>query len=236
MRCGYKKKERNAEDAEEQEEGGERTEEVGWPKVARVEYWNALPEAISVRCPPFALLSCPLQASSSFPSPSLSLSLSIFFSSYLRFAVLPRVSPFSPFVSLRRVPFAKLRSIFHLEFRRSLAINPRIHYGLRGPYCFFFATSARCLCLPTDLLACLPAYLPACLCSLACAGHRLRFASRDHLDDPDASSFGYATSFPVIGPTWVFASTAVIRSCVAFRPFVAHCSCVFKNSTSHTLN
>lgn len=140
---------------------------MGWPKVARVEYWNALPEAISVRCPPFALLSCPLQASSSFPS-ALSFSLSISFS--LCLAVLLRVSlslfiSLSPLpLSLLHVPFAKLRSIFHLEFRRSLAINPRIHYGLRGPYCFFFATSARCppVCLP----ACLPAYLPACL--LAC--------------------------------------------------------------------
>lgn len=66
-------------------EGGQRR--LGWPKVARVEYWNALPEAISVRCPPFVLLSCPLQASSSFPTlpsplPSFSpsLFLSVFFS------------------------------------------------------------------------------------------------------------------------------------------------------------
>lgn len=191
---------------------------MGWPKVARVEYWNALPEAISVRCPPFALLSCPLQASSSFPSRSLSLYLSSFLSvSPLCYASLHGRCGLSLFLassylyvrlsfSFLRVPFAKLRSIFHLELRRSLAINPRIHYGLRGPYCSFFATSARCL--PADLptfLTCLP----------ACAGHRLRFASRDHLDDSDASSFGYATSFPVIGPTRVFASTAVIRSCVA---------------------
>lgn len=59
--------------------------------------------------------------------------------------------------SFLRVPFAKLRSIFHLELRRSLAINPRIHYGLRGPYCSFFATSARCLSVD------LPTFLPACL-------------------------------------------------------------------------
>lgn len=135
---------------------------MGWPKVARVEYWNALPEAISVRCPPFALLSCPLQASSSFPSPSLSLYLSSFLSvSPFCFAYLP--PPLPPSLSLHCVPFAKLRSIFHLEFRRSLAINPRIHYGLRGPYCSFFATSARCLPARRSacLLACLPA-LPAC--------------------------------------------------------------------------
>ena len=69
--------------------GGRGSEEVGWPKVARVEYWNALPEAISVRCPPFALLSCPLQASSSFPSPSLSLYLSSFLS-VLPLCVSPR--------------------------------------------------------------------------------------------------------------------------------------------------
>lgn len=43
----------------EMEKGG-RQRRLGWPKVARVEYWNALPEAISVRCPPFVLLSCPL--------------------------------------------------------------------------------------------------------------------------------------------------------------------------------
>lgn len=155
------------------------TEEVGWPKVARVEYWNALPEAISVRCPPFALLSCPLQASSSFPSTSLSLYL-LLFSLSCRFAsrlFLP------PSLSLLRVPFAKLRSIFHLEFRRSLAINPRIHYGLRGPYCSFFATSARCLPVPASLPclpACLPTCLPACLsCLLAClrrSSASLRFA------------------------------------------------------------
>lgn len=193
---------------------------MGWPKVARVEYWNALPEAISVRCPPFALLSCPLQASSSFPSRSLSLYLSSFLSvSPLCYASLHGRTGLSLFLassypyarlsfSFLRVPFAKLRSIFHLELRRSLAINPRIHYGLRGPYCSFFATSARSM-----RLARRSAYLLTCL--PACAGHRLRFASRDHLDDSDASSFGYATSFPVIGPTRVFASTAVIRSCVA---------------------
>lgn len=142
---------------------------MGWPKVARVEYWNALPEAISVRCPPFALLSCPLQASSSFPSRSLSLYLSSFLSvSPLCYASLHGRCGLSLFLassypyvrlsfSFLRVPFAKLRSIFHLELRRSLAINPRIHYGLRGPYCSFFATSARCL--PADL----PTFLPACL-------------------------------------------------------------------------
>lgn len=100
----------------------------------------------------------------------LSFSLSVFFS--LCLAPLLRVSP-RPVRSVSlsrisylyvrlsfsflRVPFAKLRSIFHLELRRSLAINPRIHYGLRGPYCSFFATSARCL--PADL----PTFLPACL-------------------------------------------------------------------------
>lgn len=100
MRCGYKKKERNAEDAEEHEEGGERTEEVGWPKVARVEYWNALPEAISVRCPPFVLLSCPLQASSSFPSPSLSLSSFLFVSPFcLASLPFPLSSLFAAFLS-----------------------------------------------------------------------------------------------------------------------------------------
>lgn len=122
-------------------------EEVGWPKVARVEYWNALPEAISVRCPPFALLSCPHQPSSSFSlSTFFSLSLSLrsprFASSLLVGVIPPSLSFVFPIssvhsLSLSRslpfifcVPFAKLRSIFHLEPRRSLAINPRIHYGL----------------------------------------------------------------------------------------------------------
>lgn len=59
-------------------------EKRGWPKVARVEYWNALPEAISVRCPPFVLLSCPLQASSSPPPPT-------FFSSSSSFGSVPRL-------------------------------------------------------------------------------------------------------------------------------------------------
>lgn len=180
------KKERDAEDVEEQEEEGGGSEEVGWPKVARVEYWNALPEAISVRCPPFALLSCPLQASSSFPSRSLSLYLSSFLSvSPLCYASLHGRCGLSLFLassylyvrlsfSFLRVPFAKLRSIFHLELRRSLAINPRIHYGLRVPT----APSSRhphAACPPI----CLPSYLPACLrrssASLRFAGPPRRF-------------------------------------------------------------
>lgn len=196
---------------------------------------------------------------------ALSFSLSAFFP--LCLAALPRVSPrpvrsaclYPSFLAssylyillslslplLLRVPFAKLRSIFHLELRRSLAINPRIHYGLRDPYCSFFATSARCLptrrsayLLACLLLTCLSACSPVCLPARSparlptSAGHRLRFASRDHLDDPYASSFGYATSFPVIGPTRVFANTAVIRSYVAHRrPFGARaCTCVSKGS------
>lgn len=74
-----------------------------------------------------------------------------------------------------RVPFAKLRSIFHLEPRRSLAINPRIHYGLRNPYCSFFARHPHVARLPTGLLVRSPARLLARL--PASAGHRLRFAS-----------------------------------------------------------
>lgn len=61
----------------------------GWPKVARVEYWNALPEAISVRCPPFVLLSCPLFAPSLPPSFSL---LVLVFSTGLRLLFVPRLS------------------------------------------------------------------------------------------------------------------------------------------------
>lgn len=104
-----------------------------------------------------------------------------------------------------RVPFAKLRSIFHLEPRRSLAINPRI---LLRPTGNPIASSSRHphVGLPGCLLACSLACLPVPV---------IGFAPPDHLDDPDASSFGYATSFPVIGPTRVFASTAVIRSRVA---------------------
>ena len=198
-------------------------------------------------------LSCLAHSKHLPPShPPLFLSIYLLFSLSCRFASLhglmrsacPSFSLPRIFLSVRpslflfflRVPFAKLRSIFHLELRRSLAINPRIHYGLRGPYCSFFATSARCLlcsppvCQPSYLPAYLPACLPACL--LACAGHRLRFALQDHLDDPDASSFGYATTFPVIGPTQVFASTAVIRSCVAiFSARIARTS-----PRSHELN
>lgn len=74
-----RRRERETEDAEEQGEGEEGQGKLGWPKVARVEYWNALPEAISVRCPPFVLLSCSLQASS-FPTSPLSLRLSSFLS------------------------------------------------------------------------------------------------------------------------------------------------------------
>jgi len=80
-----REKERETEDTEEQGEGEGGQGRLGWPKVARVEYWNALPEAISVRCPPFVLLSCPLQASSSFPTP-LFLSVCLLFSLFLRFA------------------------------------------------------------------------------------------------------------------------------------------------------
>lgn len=102
----------------------------------------------------------------------LSFSLSVFFS--LCLAVLLRVSssPCPPLsLSLHCVPFAKLRSIFHLEFRRSLAINPRIHYGLRGPYCSLLRdirTLPACppVCLPACLLACLPACPPARLARL----------------------------------------------------------------------
>lgn len=133
---GVGTRERDAEDAEEQEGGGQDggsrgAEEVGWPKVARVEYWNALPEAISVRCPPFALLSCPLQVSSSFPYFSLSLCLPSFLSalsfvssllSSLSLSFSPFLSILSPFTLLSRA----IRGIFHLEPRRSLAINPRI--------------------------------------------------------------------------------------------------------------
>ena len=51
-------------------------------KVARVEYWNALPEAISVRCPPLVLLSrlCCFAASILHPL-SHSLSFLVFQSS-----------------------------------------------------------------------------------------------------------------------------------------------------------
>lgn len=93
----------------------------------------------------------------------LSFFLSVFFP--LRLAVLPRVSPSLP-PSPLRVPFAKLRSIFHLEFRRSLAINPRIHYLRPTESLLLLLRDIRTLpaCLPVCLPACLPACrLPACL-------------------------------------------------------------------------
>lgn len=95
----------------------ERERGRGWPKVARVEYWNALPEAISVRCPPFALLSCPLQASSLPPPASVLSSLP----SVPRRASSPqnpRRSPPAPFSrELFAVFLLGTRSIFHLEHR-----------------------------------------------------------------------------------------------------------------------
>lgn len=132
-------------------------------------------------------LSCLAHSKHLPPShPPLFLSIYLLFSLSCRFASLhglmrsacpsfslPRIflsARPSLFLFFLRVPFAKLRSIFHLELRRSLAINPRIHYGLRGPYCSFFATSARCLLarrrfasLLTCLLTCLLAYPLACL-------------------------------------------------------------------------
>lgn len=71
---------------------------------------------------------------------SIHLSLSLFFSS-------------SAFLS------QSYAAIFHLESKRSLAINPRIHYGLRGSL----------LLLLRDIT--LPARRPACV------GHRLRLPS-----------------------------------------------------------
>lgn len=92
-------------------EGGQRR--LGWPKVARVEYWNALPEAISVRCPPFVLLSCPLQASSSFPTLPSPLLLS-----------LPRSFCLSSFLSVSSLCFFSTSVIFSL-FLSFLSLSVR---------------------------------------------------------------------------------------------------------------
>lgn len=104
-------------------------------------------------------LSCLAHSKHLPPShPALFLSICLLFSLSRLFATrLSTAGAVCLSFSFLRVPFAKLRSIFHLELRRSLAINPRIYYGLRGPYCSFLATSARCL--PADL----PTFLPACL-------------------------------------------------------------------------
>lgn len=123
---GVGTRERYAEDAEGQEGGagwtGGRTEEVGWPKVARVEYWNALPEAISVRCPPFALLSCSTPSIFLLPVP-LSFSLPLCRSVYL--SLRPSVLVASPFFCA-----GVISSSFSFSLFLGRSFSPRYVYTL----------------------------------------------------------------------------------------------------------
>lgn len=187
-------------------------------------------------------LSCLAHSNHLPPShPPLFLSIYLLFSLSRRFASLhglvrsacpsfslPRVFLFvhpSLFLFFLRVPFAKLRSIFHLELRRSLAINPRIHYGLRGPYCSFFATSARCLL--ARRFAFLPACLPACLPAPVIGFASLRFAG-----PPRRSRRVVFRVCDDIPGHWSDASFRKYRrnSFVRCRPFGAYCSYVSESS------
>lgn len=124
----------------------------GWPKVARVEYWNALPEAISVRCPPFVLLSCLLFAPSLPPSFSLLvLVFSIAFrSTGLRLLFVPRLShSFFPSTQLSTFLYSLSLCLPPQIFAQSRSSSDsfRLFAKLYGP---FLKNSSGHDCQPVD--------------------------------------------------------------------------------------